>query len=276
MGRRRGCGLQRREHVGLRPSCRLVSSHPPPLPRADGTSYCTQSHPGLARQHRAAASQISLCRVLSLFDCRTRPRPSPALPNASTRGREGSLLCEASVAVSVSLYLTTVYNFAAMQCHSSANCSPSAFSRSTKQGTQGRTPANANARQATLPLRKTVWGNPQKLEGIKIPQLACLPSPWQSRHQPCVRKHVLHEALSNWPGMALGRLISLPLRCIQSPRSISPPTTALELRSRSWLTCLVARHSGPCRRMRVKRVPSPQRHFPAGLAVWILEIEWAM
>lgn len=158
-----------------------------------------------------------------------------------------------------------------MQCHSSANCSPSAFSRSTKQGTQGRTPANANARQATLPLRKTVWGNPQKLEGIKIPQLACLPSPWQSRHQPCVRKHVLHEALSNWPGMALGRLISLPLPCIQSPRSISPPTTALELRSRSWLTGLVARHSGPCRRMDAGNCLSTEA-FSDRSAVWILGI----
>ena len=173
------------------------------------------------------------------------------------------------------LYLTTVCSFPPTQRRSNANCSPSAFSRCTKQGTKGRTPANANARQATLPLRKTVWGNPQKLEGIKIPQLACLPSPWQSRHQPCVRKHVLHEALSNWPGMALGRLISLPLRCIQSPRSISPPTTALKLRS--FLTDLlggaafwaVSADAG-------KRVPSPQRHFPAGLAVWILEIQCAM
>ena len=130
---------------GLRLWCRLVSSHPPPLPRADGTSYCTQSHPGLARQHRAAASQISLCRVLSLFDCRTRPRPSPALPNASTHGREGLLRCEVSVAALDSLYFTTVCSFPATQCRSIANGSPSAFSRSTKQGMKGRTPANANA-----------------------------------------------------------------------------------------------------------------------------------
>jgi len=74
-----------------------VSSHPPPLPRGrmvrypgrTSTAACSE-----APSSRAAASQISRCRVLSLFDYCTRPRPSPALPDAVTRGTEGLLGCE--------------------------------------------------------------------------------------------------------------------------------------------------------------------------------------
>lgn len=104
-------------------------------------------------------------------------------------------------------------------------------------------------KQATLPLRKTVWGNPQDLGGIKIPQLACLPSPWQSRHYyPCVEACMYCmrrvELASTGNG---GRFVSLPRRCIHAhDRFPLQPQHWNSARPR--LTCLVARHSGPCRR----------------------------
>jgi hypothetical protein len=110
-------------------SCLVTSTSTP-----TGGRYCTQSQPGLARQHRAAASQISLCRVLSLFVYCTRPRPSPALPNAVTRGREG---------LGGTRGECCCVRFMVIQCRtlpfsnqrwSSASCSSSAYSRCTYAG----------------------------------------------------------------------------------------------------------------------------------------------
>jgi hypothetical protein len=56
-----------------------------------------------------------------------------------------------------------------------------------------------------------------------------------------------------------------------------PSNHSIEDSARSWLTCLVARHSGPCRRrMRVNELSLSlqRRHFPAGCAVRILGSHW--
>ena len=135
-------------------------------------------------------------------------------------------------------------------------------------------------KQATLPLRKTVWGNPQNLGGIKIPQLACLPSPWQSRHYPCVEACMCCMRRIELASTGdEGCFVSLPHRCIHVHDRF-PLQPQHWNSARSWLTCLVARHSGPCRRrMRVNERDEfslHRGHFPAGLpsGSWVLHHDW--
>jgi hypothetical protein len=160
--------------------------------------------------------------------------------------------------------------------------SPSAYSRCTRAGYERKDSGEREYKQATLPLRKTVWGNPQKLGGIKN-TAARVSSESREVHGKVgiitrVCKHVhtcIVCSVSNcmWPARTSIEQLHQPsfpfgvqYTC---SRSISPPTTALRLRS--FLADLlggaalwaVSADTG-------KRVLSPQRRFPAGSAVWIL------
>jgi hypothetical protein len=143
MKTRRRRRLRRGEPGGLRPSCRLVSSHPPPLPRADGN--CTHPHPGLARQHRAAASQISLCRVLSLLDCCAHdlgllpPFQTPYAWQRRLASLRGECYCVQLTVLRCHIQLSS--DPVLKQCQSLRRH----ILAVPMQGTKGWTPANANA-----------------------------------------------------------------------------------------------------------------------------------
>jgi len=142
-------------------SCLVTTTSTP-----TGGRCCTQPHHGLARQHRAAASQISLCRVLSLFDCCTRPRPSPVLPNA-LRVAEKACYVSKRVLLCQPHCPSPCYLLPYAAFQQAVPISPSAYSRCSHAGYERKDSGEREYKQATLPLRKTVWGNPQKLGGIK-------------------------------------------------------------------------------------------------------------
>jgi hypothetical protein len=116
------------------------------------------------------------------------------------------------------------------------------------QGTKGRTPANANASNNPPSTRNSV-GKSARLGDIKIPQLACLPNPWQVGFPvrtvcTCMQRI---ERASVEPAQLH---IRVPLRCSRSI-SLQPQHTIQLVPERP---ALVARHSGPCRRMRVNEL----------------------
>jgi hypothetical protein len=110
-----------------------------------GGRYCTQPHPGLARQHRAAASQISLCRVLSLLDCCAHdlgllpPFQTPYAWQRRLASLRGECYCVQLTVLRCHIQLSS--DPVLKQCQSLRRH----ILAVPMQGTKGWTPANANA-----------------------------------------------------------------------------------------------------------------------------------